>query len=90
MPIPIQRWRDILIDFIVDLLSSNRFMNIIVVVNCLIKMQYIILIESINAILVAKCFVNVGMTLTTCRIHISHFYKVVNYYYNIYKSITTK
>ena len=52
-----QRWRDILIDFIVDLFSSNRFINIIVVVNCLIKMQYIIFIKSINAILVVKYFV---------------------------------
>jgi IS30 family transposase len=52
-----QRWRDILIDFIVDLLSSNRFTNIIVVVDRLIKMQYIIPIDSINAILVAKYFI---------------------------------
>jgi len=32
-------------------------MNIIVVVNCLIKMQYIIPMDSINAILVAECFI---------------------------------
>jgi hypothetical protein len=55
--IPIQRWRDILIDFIVDLLSSNGFTNIMVVVDRLIKMQYMIPIESINAILVAEYFV---------------------------------
>jgi hypothetical protein len=41
----------------VDLPSSNGFTNIIVVVNCLIKMRYIIPINSINAILVAKYFV---------------------------------
>jgi hypothetical protein len=52
-----QRWRDILIDFIVDLPSSNGFINIIVVVNRLIKMRHIIPIESINTILVAKYFV---------------------------------
>ena len=52
-----QKWRDILIDFIVDLPSSNRFTNIIVVVNCLIKMQYIVPIDSINTILVAECFI---------------------------------
>ena len=57
MPIPIQKWRDILINFIVDLPSSNRFMNVIVVVNRLIKMRYIIPINLINTILVAKCFV---------------------------------
>ena len=52
-----QRWRDILINFVVDLPSSNRFINIMVVVNHLIKMRYIIPIDSINVILVAKCFV---------------------------------
>ena len=41
----------------VDLPSSNGFTNIIVVVNCLIKMQYIIPIDLINAILVAEYFV---------------------------------
>jgi hypothetical protein len=46
-----------LIDFIVDLSNSNRFTNIIVVVDCLIKMQYIIPIDLINAILVAECFI---------------------------------
>jgi len=52
-----QRWRDILIDFIVDLPNSNRFMNVMVVVNCLIKMRYMIPIDLINAILVAECFI---------------------------------
>jgi hypothetical protein len=52
-----QRWRDILINFIVDLFSSNGFINIIVVINRLMKMRYMIPIESINAILVAEYFV---------------------------------
>jgi len=52
-----QRWRDILINFIVNLPNSNRFINVIVVINRLIKMQYIISMDLINAILVAKCFV---------------------------------
>jgi len=52
-----QKWRDILIDFVVDLPSSNGFMNIIVVVNRLIKMRYMIPIDLINAILVAECFI---------------------------------
>jgi hypothetical protein len=52
-----QRWRDILINFIVDLPSSNGFTNIMVVVNCLMKMQYIIPMKSINAISVAEYFV---------------------------------
>ena len=41
----------------VDLPSSNGFTNIIVVVDRLIKMQYIIPIDLINAILVAEYFV---------------------------------
>jgi len=52
-----QRWQDILINFIVNLPNSNGFINIIVVVNHLIKIQYIIPIDLINAILVAKCFI---------------------------------
>jgi hypothetical protein len=52
-----QRWRDILINFIVDLFSSNGFTNIIVVVDCLMKMRHMIPIKSINAILVVECFV---------------------------------
>jgi hypothetical protein len=52
-----QKWRDILIDFIVDLPSSNGFTNIIVVVDRLTKMQHIIPIELINTILVAEYFV---------------------------------
>ena len=57
MSIPIQKWRDILINFIVDLPSSNGFMNIMVVINRFIKMRHIIPIELINTILVTKCFV---------------------------------
>ena len=52
-----QKWRDISIDFIVDLPSSNRFINTIVVVNRLTKMRYMISIELINTILVAKYFI---------------------------------
>ena len=52
-----QRWRNILINFVVDLSSSNRFINIIVAINRLIKMRHIIPIELINAISVAKCFI---------------------------------
>jgi len=52
-----QRWRDISINFIVDLPSSNGFMNIIVIVNRLIKMRHMIPMDLINIILVAECFV---------------------------------
>ena len=52
-----QRWRDILINFIIDLPSSNGFINIIVVVNRLTKMRHIIPIDLINTILVAEYFI---------------------------------
>jgi len=52
-----QRWRDILINFIVNLPNSNGFINIIVVINHLIKMRYIIPMDLINIILVAKYFI---------------------------------
>ena len=41
----------------VDLLSNNRFINIIVVINRFTKMRYIVFIDLINAVLVAKCFI---------------------------------
>ena len=37
--------------------SSNGFINIIVVVNYFIKMQYMVPIDLINTISVAECFV---------------------------------
>ena len=46
-----------LIDFIVDLSSSNRFTNIIIVIDRFIKMRYIIPIDLINTISVAECFI---------------------------------
>jgi hypothetical protein len=48
---------NILIDFIVNLPSSNKFINIIIVINYLIKMRYIIPIDLINIILVVECFI---------------------------------
>jgi len=71
-----QRWRNILINFIVDLPSSNRFINIIVVVNCLIKMRYIISIDLINIILVAECFVK----------HVFKLYRLPNIIISNYRS----
>ena len=52
-----QKWRNISIDFVVNLSSSNRFMNIIVIINYLIKMQYMVPIDLINTISVAECFI---------------------------------
>ena len=52
-----QRWRNILIDFIVNLPNSNGFINIIIVVDRLIKIQYMIPIDLINTILIIKYFI---------------------------------
>ena len=52
-----QRWRDISIDFIVDLPSSNGFINIIVVVDRLMKMRYMVPIDLINTVSVVECFI---------------------------------
>jgi Ca2+/Na+ antiporter len=41
----------------VDLPSSNGFTNIMVVVDYFIKMRYMVFINSIDAVLVAECFV---------------------------------
>jgi len=71
-----QRWRDILINFIVNLPNSNRFINIIVVINRLIKMRYIIPIDLINIILVAKYFVK----------HVFKLYRLSNLIISNYKS----
>ena len=71
-----QKWRDILINFIVDLPSSNRFMNIIIVVNRLIKMRYMIPINLINTVLVAEYFVK----------HVFKLYRLPNSIISDYRS----
>ena len=76
MLILIQRWRNILIDFMVDLPSSNKFTNVIIVVDRLTKMRYIISIDLINTILVAECFIR----------HIFKLYRLPNSIISDYKS----
>jgi hypothetical protein len=71
-----QRWRDISIDFVVNLPNSNGFTNIIVVVDRLIKMRHIIPIDSIDAILVAKCFIK----------HVFKLYRLPNSIISDYRS----
>jgi len=71
-----QRWRDILINFVVNLPSSNRFINIMVVINRLIKMRYMIPMDLINVILVAECFVK----------HVFKLYRLPNLIISNYRS----
>jgi hypothetical protein len=42
---------------VVDLPSSNGFTNIMVVVDRLMKMRHMVPIDSIDAVLVAECFI---------------------------------
>jgi hypothetical protein len=42
LPVPDQRWKDISINFVVDLPISKGYTNIIVVVDRLSKMRYLI------------------------------------------------
>ena len=61
---------------VVDLPSSNKFMNIMVVINYFIKMQYMVPIDLINTISVAKYFVG----------HIFKLHKLSNLIISNYKS----
>ena len=65
-----------MIDFIVDLPSSNGFTNIIIVVDRLMKIQHMIPIDLINAILVTECFVK----------HVFKLYRLPNSIISDYKS----
>ena len=65
-----------LINFMVDLPSSNRFINIIVIVNRLTKMRHIIFIDLINTASVAKYFVK----------HVFKLYRLPNLIISNYRS----
>jgi len=52
-----QKWRNILINFVVNLLNNNKFINVIVVIDYFTKIQYIIPMDLINTILVTKYFI---------------------------------
>src|SRR5437667_1473928 len=57
LPVPMRRWRDISIDFVVDLPSSNGYTNVMVVVDRLTKMRHMIPLKSLDVIEVAEAFI---------------------------------
>ena len=52
-----QQWYNILIDFVVDLLNSNRYMNIMIIVDKLIKLQHLIVFKFLNVETVIDVFI---------------------------------
>ena len=51
------RWCDILIDFIVDLLNSNEYMNIMIVVDRFMKLWHFIVLEFLDVETVVDVFI---------------------------------
>ena len=56
LSVSMQQWQDILIDFVVDLLNSNDYTNIIIVVNQLTKMKHMISLKSLDIIKIVEIF----------------------------------
>ena len=50
-------WWDILIDFIINLSSNNDYMNVMIIINQLIKMRYMISLKSLDIIKVTEVFI---------------------------------
>ena len=57
LPVSMQQWQDILIDFIINLSNNNDYTNIMIVVNQLTKMRHMILLKSLNVIKIAEIFI---------------------------------
>ena len=86
-----QKWRDILIDFVIDLPSSNKFTNIMVVVDRLTKMRYIIPIDLIDVISVAECFIKYVFKLHRLPNSIISNYRsqfVLDFWQTLYKQLS--
>ena len=49
-------WRDILIDFIVDLSNSNDYTNIMIIINWFMKMRHMISLKLLDVVEIAEVF----------------------------------
>jgi len=49
LPVPDRRWKDILINFIIELFVSKGYINIIVVIDRLSKIKYLIACPDMSA-----------------------------------------
>ena len=58
LPVPERRWRDISIDFVVELPESNGCTNVMVVVDRLTKMRHLVACPNIEAPTIAKMFLH--------------------------------
>ena len=58
LPVPDQRWKDILINFIVNLPKSKGCTNIIVVIDRLSKMRHLIAYPNMSTPTVAQLFLD--------------------------------
>src|SRR6266550_8968718 len=58
LPVPDQRWKDVLINFIIDLPISKGYMNIIVVIDRLSKIRYLIACPNILTPTIAQLFLD--------------------------------
>ena len=50
-------WWDISIDFVVNLSNSNDYMNIMIIINQLIKIRHMIFLKLLNVIEIVKIFI---------------------------------
>jgi len=57
MLIFIQQWHDILINFIIDLLNSNKYINIIIIVDRLMKLWHLIALKFLDVETVVDVFI---------------------------------
>ena len=46
-----------MIDFIVDLLNSNRYMNIMIIIDKFTKLQYLIILKFLNVEIIVDVFI---------------------------------
>ena len=51
-----RQWHNISIDFVVKLSNSNEYMNVMIVVDQLMKMRHMILLKMLDVIEVAEVF----------------------------------
>ena len=57
MLISMQQWHDISIDFIIDLSNNNRYTNIMIIVDRLIKLQHLIAFKFLDIEIIVNIFI---------------------------------
>jgi len=57
LPVPMLRWRDVSLDFVTDLPSSNGYRHIMVAIDRLTKLRHVIPLKSLDAVYVAEQYV---------------------------------